>query len=156
MNQQRKILSIILFFVLSFGFCTQGLAQKYSDLQTRTTQTSIRRKAIYPSKYGLDSESSTKAPKKEKETLWSLILKMFRGLIFVIALFLGIAAYIAKHKDKFKNIELPNALKNVPIEKTKISEPEATEQVTQNNIPEIDPEDAKIRECVFKFFEINK
>lgn len=154
MNQQRKILSIILFLILSFGFCTQSLAQNYSDLQVRTTQKSIKRKAIYPSKYGMDSESTTKVPKKKKETLWDLIMKMLKALILVVALFLGIAAYIAKHKDKFKNIELPNALKNVPIEEPK--KPEAEEQITQKNIPEINSEDAKLRESVFKFFEINK
>lgn len=152
---KNKILIAILFLMLSFGLCTQSLAQNYSDLQVKTTQSAIKRKAIYPSKYGLDSEASTKTSKAKKQTLGDLFMTMIKSLILVVALFLGIAALIAKHKDKFKNIKLPNALKNVPTEEEK-QKPKAPEQTQQNPASELDSRDTNIRKSVFKFFEINK
>lgn len=133
--------------MLSFGFCTQSLAQKYSDLQAKTTQTAInRKKAIYPAKYGMDSESTSVKKAKKKKSFGDVLMEMVRALILVVALFLAIAAYIFKHKDKFKNINLPNSLKNVPVE-----------EVNQAESPqELDPHQRKIRDLVFKFFDINK
>lgn len=138
--------------MLSFGFYDQSLAQKYSDLQTKTTQSAInRKKAIYPSKYGMDSESSKSQAPKKKKTVGTVIMELVRALILVIALFLGLAAYIAKHKDKFKNIKLPNALKNVP------QEPKAPQETEiKHTKRELDTRDRKVKELVFKFFEINK
>ena len=160
MNQKKasNFLILILLLVLSFGFSTRCLAQKYSDLQTRTTQSAVKRTAIYPSKYGMDSESSTKTTKKKKETFGDLIMKMVRILILVIALFLGVAAYVAKHKDKFKNIELPNALKKVPVKEKQILQKEETSPDIQTieSKPILSSRDTKIKELVFKFFEINK
>ena len=148
--------------MLSFGSSAQSLAQKYSDLQTKTTQTAVKRKrTIDPAKYDLGTDSAKKPNKqKKKKTFGTLIKEMVRSLILIIALFLGITAYIAKHKDKFKNIKLPNALKNVVIKEdinatqSDIAEEEVKE--TPNSVPNLDPRDAKIKELAFKFFEINK
>lgn len=146
-TNRNKFLLIILLFTLSFGFCAQSLAEKYSDLQTKTTQAAInRKKAIYPAKYGMDNESPTVKKAKKKKSFGTVMMEMVRALVLVLALFLGVAAYIAKHKDKFKNIELPNALKNVPVEEIKQDEPPQ----------ELDPHQRKIRDLVFKFFDINK
>ena len=87
-------------------------------------------------------------------------MKMVRSLILIVALFLGVAAYIAKNKDKFKNIKLPNALKNVEVSPKEPTVEAMPEQVQEVEAPKqaqsLDPREAKIKELVFKFFEINK
>lgn len=145
----NNVLIAILFLTLSFGFCTQSLAQNYSDFQVKTTQEAAKRSPIYVIKQKTAQKESTQTPEKKKQTFQDSFAKMIRALILAIALFLGLVAYLLKHKNKFKNVELPNILKNTSEEGQK-------EIKTPNAPTELDSRDANIRKSVFKFFEINK
>ena len=156
MNNNKLIL-IIIFCLLSFGFNNQSLARNdyanKSEIQKSTIHS--HKKAIYPENYLTKDEISPK--KAEKETFLGTLGKIVRALFLAIALFCGLAAFLYKKKDSLRNLNINwNYWKKSTPSVDKIAE-EFPQQTTTSDekIPEQNESDIRIKNLVFKFFEIN-
>jgi VanZ family protein len=153
-----KLLIIIMLFTLSFGFSTAPSLAKYSELQTKTIQQASKKTAIFPSKYGTDVDKE--APKTEKETIADTISKMVRALVLAIALFFAFIAILVKKRTGAFNIggiiaQLTKG-KKAHEEDIEIQQETTIEEQPKITLTEDELQNKRVRDLVFKFFEVNK
>ncbi|MDD3419271.1 MAG: hypothetical protein PHE78_01580 [Candidatus Gastranaerophilales bacterium] len=152
-QNQNNILILILLGVLSFGFNHNPSFAQFSELQTKTIKQASQKTAILPSKYGLEGDKEI--IKTEKEAIKDSLSKMLRALVLALALFLGLVAILIKKKGAATNL-LTKFQKHKSQNQNTEENTIKIEKTNQTNLSPEDQEDKRVKDLVFKFFEVNK
>lgn len=150
---QNNILILILLCALSLAFNHNPSFAQYSELQTKTIKQASQKTAILPSKYGLEGDKEV--IKTEKEAIKDTLSKMMRALVLALALFLGLVAIVIKKKSAAINLLAKfqqQKQQNQNTENTALK----SEKINQTPLSAEEQEDKRVKDLVFKFFEVNK